>query len=723
MDAVRARVFLQWGDVRHMGKNRRRMAARVACFAIFILMGVMLRVAPALAETVNVSGTDSFCSNQEQKDSVDILTVTGNKGDTIYIRMKKGDQTIADHLAFTLDETTAQADNDNDQADKNNNMVGAVSVEFNTDAFSYNDTYTIEVFADRNQTTSKYEGTVSTVFAKCGDREPQALAVRTIGNADKDRPFSAPQTLEADGVVYKLASNDPVSEGGTQLYKYELAQDDLQESVDAHITYLDQDNPTGTPIKVDTVTLAKNTSQSVDVQSIVSAKDDDTLYRALTLADNLTVSYPGTTEYSILCKRLSSEWGNVGSFYKASIRYVGTDGKSLGVVDNVIVNKSYTYTAPDRLYVDDNGTVRQYEIQDKSKAVLKLNPGDAKGSMVYEIVYAPIADDAPRTWTVVVENGSVDPKDPRRVLERKDYTDVPGKTATHVTEAKISKDGVDYVPAASTLERYEHTFSAATMDVEQTIYYVPDGYVAPEAYQITVNYINIATNEIIDTQSYTASPTMRGDLEITSPETFSKDGVEWVRLAGQEAALRHSFYSPNRTYTIYYRDINDDLHSTTIIRNTRVVYANEQGETVSRPTTIVDNGTTTTDEGTTQTDQGTTGGTTAGTAGGGEAATATGGAVDTGLQTGADLRSIDGQDGQQIVGADGTDTATTRIEDEETPLAQSASQNAAGKIDPKIVAIGGGIAAAAVAAALVLFFVFKRRKKNAEDATDEDLTA
>ena len=97
--------------------------------------------------------------------------------------------------------------------------------------------------------------------------------------------------------------------------------------------------------------------------------------------------------------------------------------------------------------------------------------------------------------------------------------------------------------------------------------------------------------------------------------------------------------------------------------------------------------------------------------------------MDTGLQTGTDLRSIDGQDGQQIVGADGTDTATTRIEDEETPLAQSAGQNAAGKIDPKIVAIGGGIAAAAVAAALVLFFVFKRRKKNAEDATDEDLTA
>ena len=716
MGAVLARVFLQWGDVRHMGKNRRRMAARMACFAIFILMGVMLRVAPAFAETLDVSGIDSMCTTQDQKSSVDILTVTGNKGDTIYIRMKKGDQIIADHLAFTLDETTAQAD-------ENNDMVGAVSVEFNTEAFSYNDTYTIEVFADRNQTSSKYEGTVSTVFAKCGDREPEALAVRTIGSKDKDRPFEAPQTMQdSDGVAYKLASNTPVSENGKQVYKYELAQDELKESVDAHITYLDQDNPTGTPIKVDAITLAKNSTQSIDVQSIVSA-NDGTMYRALTLADKLTVSYPGTTEYSILCKKLSSEWGKVGSFYKASIKYVGTDGKSLGVVDSVIVNKSYTYTAPDRLYVDDSGTVRQYEIQNKADAVLKLNPGDAEGSKVYEIAYVPIADDAPRTWTVVVENGSVDPKDPRRVLERKDYTGEPGKTAKHTTEAKIAKDGVDYVPAASTLDSYEHTFSAATMDVEQTIYYVPDGYVAPEAYQLTVNYVNIATGEVIDAQSYTASPTMRGDLEITSPESFSKNGVEWVRLTGQEAALRHGFYSPNRTYTIYYRDINDDLHATTIIRNTRVVYVNEQGETVTRPTTIVNNGTTTTDEGTTQTDGGTTEGTAEGTAGGGEAATATGGTVDTGLQTGTDLRSIDGQDGQQIVGADGTDTATTRIEDEETPLAQSASQNAAGKIDPKIVAIGGGIAAAAVAAALVLFFVFKRRKKNAEDATDEDLTA
>jgi hypothetical protein len=128
------------------------------------------------------------------------------------------------------------------------------------------------------------------------------------------------------------------------------------------------------------------------------------------------------------------------------------------------------------------------------------------------------------------------------------------------------------------------------MGVEQVIYYVPEGYVAPEPYEVSVKYINIATNETIDTATYTASPSMRSDLEIETPESFSKGGVEWIRLAGQDEALRHSFYSGAREYAIYYRDANDNLHKDTIIRTVRVVYIDDEGNTVSRPKPTTDNG-------------------------------------------------------------------------------------------------------------------------------------
>ena len=63
-----------------MGENRRKPTLRVACICLFVLLGVMLRVAPALAETFDVSGTDTYFKGQKE---VDILTVTGQEGKTV----------------------------------------------------------------------------------------------------------------------------------------------------------------------------------------------------------------------------------------------------------------------------------------------------------------------------------------------------------------------------------------------------------------------------------------------------------------------------------------------------------------------------------------------------------------------------------------------------------------------------------------------------------------
>lgn len=693
------------------------------CVALAVLVGVVLNVSPAFAEALNVSGTDFIFADGQNDGSVDILTVTGKPGDTVYINMKKGDQVIASHLAFTLDENTAK--------DENGDMVGAVSVQFNDKNLSYNDTYGIEVYSDRAETKEGllYTGNVSTVFAKVGKDAPQALAIRTIGEKDGNRQFKAPESMkDSDGIVYKLSNQETQDVDGKQCYIYSEAEQ-VADSTEAHVYYYDVNNAGGDPIKTDKITLAKNASQDVQIDSII-AGDDGSIYRTLTLADKVSVAYPGVTDHTVMCKKLTGEsWGqNVGSFYKATIKYTDDAGKDLGVVDSVIVNKTYIYTAPDRLYVDDNGTVKQYQIKDKSKATLKLEPGAAEGSKDFAIEYVPIKDDEPRTWTVVLQNGAADPKNQsERELGRITLKGLPGQTVTFdprdAKNEELTKrvDLNKFVPAAASDHVVSHTFSVADMDVEQTVYYVPSDYVEPEAYTVTVDYVNIANNETITSQTYTASPSMRSDLEITSPESFSQDGIEWVRLMGQEKAIRHSYYSTARKYTVYYRDINDDLHAQTVIRTVRVVYIDEEGNTVTRPTTVVDNGTTTTttttDEGTTTTDA--AGGAT-GAAGAADAAQAA--TTDTGLQTDSDLRAIDGQDGNVLVGQDGTDTATTRIEDDATPLANSPAGEAASKINPVAIGVGGGIAAIA-AAGLILFFVFKRRKKGTEESSDDDLTA
>lgn len=736
-----------------MKKNRSKTALPRVCIALVILMGVMLCISPALAETLSVSGTDYLYTPDAEDDAVDVLTITGPQDATVYINMYRGEEVLASHLGFTLDEYSAQADDNGD-------MVGIASVEFNAQAFSNDDAYTIEVFADREETQLLYAGTVSTVFAKYGDAV-EALAVRTLSEGEQ-RPMSIPKTRDYNGVAYKLASDEPVDHNGGECYVYELA-DSLAESIDAHVTYFDVTDPTGEPIKTETITLAQGSSQDMAIESIVSADDGNTFYRTLQLSDKVTVAYPGTTEYAIMCKRLSDDWNAVGSFYKAIIRYTDAKGTSLGFKDSVIVNKSYTYTAPTVLYVKDGDSVKEYQIQNREDAVLHLSPGDADGEKTYDVVYEPVADDAERTWTVVIENGSVAPYDAERELDRITYKGKPGTEVTHTTLQELTVGDTTYVPTASAQESYTHTFASASMGVEQTIYYVPEGYVAPEPYEVVVKYINIATNEVIDTATYTASPSMRADLELETPESFSKGGIEWIRLNGQEAALRHGFYSDAREYAVYYRDVNDELHKDTVIRTVRVVYKDEDGNTVTRPTTVrdngttdngtTDNGTTTTDNGTTttQTDEGVTATTTEAEQGpatnqitvyetvtedeaapdvtvnptGADDATANANAnanatTDTGLQTGEDILSVSGADGDTLVARDGTDLGTMRIEDDETPLAGPGSQEVAGKVSVSSLAMGG--IGAAVATGLILFFIFKRRKqdKDAEDPSDDE---
>ena len=709
-----------------MKQSRSRLVLVGVIATLTFLMGVMLNIAPAYAETLKVSGADYLYVDGTESPSVDILTVTGQKGDTVYINMKKGEEVLASHLPFTLDDENAKAD-------ANGDMVGVASVSFAADKFSHDDTYTIEVFSDRAETNKLYAGTVSTLFAQYEDvNKAEPLVVRTLAS-NESRPFTTPEARTFNGATYKLKAPDPQELGGKTCYVYTPSAD-AAESIEGHITYYDEANTT-TPLKTDKLTLAKGQPQQVEVPAVISDASG-ALYRTLQLAGTVTAAYPGVSEYSIMCKKLNADWGKVGSFYTATINYVDTTGSKLGVVDTVIVNKKYTYTAPDKIFVNDDGMVRQYQIQSKDQAVLQLAPGDAEGTKSYDIVYEPVSDNAPRTWTVVLENGSVSPKDAKRTIKRIDYTGEPGQTATHATEQKITVDGVDYVPAASAQQTYEHLFSAADMEVEQHIYYVPDGYVAPEAYEVNVKYVNIATNETIDSQSYTASPSMRSDLEIVTPESFSAKGIEWVRLRGQEMSIRHSFYSPVREYVVYYRDVNDDLHESTVIRNVRVVYVDGEGNTVSRPTTVTDNGTVdngTTDAGTTDggtidagtTDAGTTG-TGAATTGG--AGTTTGGAdagapTDTGLATGANLLAVDGADGSTVVDEGGQDLATTRIEDDANPLAGPSASDGAAKLPKEAAFAIGGVAAAAAVVGLVLFFIFKRRKQAKNESSDDDLTA
>ena len=60
-------------------------------------------------------------------------------------------------------------------------------------------------------------------------------------------------------------------------------------------------------------------------------------------------------------------------------------------------------------------------------------------------------------------------------------------------------------------------------------------------------------------------------MNILGEEQFALGDDTYVRLAGQETAIRHAYFSPARTYTIYYRDVNDELSAQITICRTQIV--------------------------------------------------------------------------------------------------------------------------------------------------------
>ena len=716
-----------------MGSHRIRIARMLMVMLLFCVAWALIAVpSVALAAPDEIRGCDCIFAEQEPSEdgAMDILTVSGDDGETIYLEISQADgRVVASHLRYTLHD-------DEGTADENGKVIGVVSI---APAMGVSlDGATVKVYEDRAQSQLSWEGTITTVYAKFsyrGETTETPLALRTIGNGE-ERAFVPPSTLR-HGVIYALASDIPTTEGGRVFYNYEVS-DVTPATVEGHISYYDAENPSE-PIKVEAVSdIRRDTSREVGIPDVISVNDH--AYRTIQLSDRVKLSYPGVTEYSVQCIRLeSSTWASPGSFYKAKIRYVDDQGRSLGVTDSVIVDRRYLYTPPSRLHVrGDDGKFATYSLSSGNDlsdgGAIVLEPGQAEGSQEINIVYEKIPDNAERAWTVVLVNGSVAPNDPLREIKRITYRGKPGQSVTHNTEGTINANGVSLVPASFSESTYRHTFDAAESQIEQIIYYVPDGWVAPDAYEVKVNYVNIATNDIISSESYTATPTMRQDLEIATPQTFNKGDMRYIRLNGQGLAIRHSFYSPVRTYNVYYRESGDDLHTKTVIRSVRVEYLDpETGDTVYRPTTFVSSGRTGGD-GASPDRQASPAGfpTTAPEAPTANSETPGGARVPS--QTAIDMPRPENADTETGIGTDegvvsiidddtplglitdeGADLATVRIEDNETPLTSGPAQKSPSAHPAPIgVVVGAGAGAIAIAGGLALFFLVRRRRRKGD---------
>jgi hypothetical protein len=678
-----------------------RTARRVSLVMGFALVIVFLCAMPqsAYAESLAVSGIDYSCINNTDNQSVDVLSVDGNKGDSVYVEVKENGTTIASHLHYTLGDNNATPN-------ASGSYTGVLSLAMND--FQRNDTYEITAYADHDQTHNIYDGTIQGIYANFSTgttSSDKLIALRTI-KSNETRTFNPPANVTSNGATYKLNASNPIVSNDPLTYAYE--PDNLSDTVSGSITYIDDAGNVLLQDSIDGITA--NQDQTKTIPKVITSGSGATAkyYRTVDFNGSVTATYNGTKDFTIHCKPLTNGSDGKSTYYFASIKLVDEQG-SLLATDSLNVTQKYMYHLPQNLYLKDaNGTTHVYELSAKddqhvTNNTLAFDPskdGVMGGSKEYSVTYKEVTSDV-QTWTVQLINGAADPSSSDRVIET-DSLSV--KDSYNPPQSKIV-NGTTYVRVKGTKDSYSYDSSA--YDPATYIYYVPEDYVAPAAYTVDVNYVNIATQETIQTKQYTISPDADSDIAITSPASFTQGDTQYVRLAGQDEPIMHGFYTKYRTYTVYYRDSSDSLNAQTVITHLRVEYADG---------TTSDNGTI--DNGTSQPTNSAAG--TSGTDNAG-ANNANGGNQNTpsaGLSSDEDLNVVNSGDDAPVVNNEGVDSNTERIDDDATPLSAGKSdQNA-----PMPTALIAGIIGLIVIAGLCAYFIVRRKRaSSAAEGSEESV--
>lgn len=657
-------------------KARARVAASFGAVVALACLAMMFAAMTAVAaDSPKISGVD--CYAIEDGNKIDVLLIEGEVGDTVFVEVEHNGKVIASRVPFTIEQ-------------------GETSriINLTIDNYVPGDTYVVRAYADRTNSRLLYEGTVYPVMANLGDAGTQAIATQTLAT-DEERVFTPTSTLFYDGASYMLSrdsAGNPVVSYAGRVATYSYVAYSLTDASEATVTYVD-DN--GTTVATQTIPVLSTVDYSYPISSVITG-DDGKLYRTIHYG-TISPSYSGQRDFVIHVKELAKT--QVEGAYVATIKlvYVDDGGSEVPLAtDSVTVTGPYEYTVPPVVYAADtagSGVCVAYALEDNTQQKLRFNTQAGNTAGVTETVRYVKTE---LTGKFNYVDGSKRIGEEGRNLGSENFVVTESDPVAMPTQQTIEINGETLALAGSASD-YAYEYGSTRIPVID-VYYVPADYVAPGDYEVTVNYVNLADNSVITSKSFTASADQTGDLEISTDASFEQDGESYVRLNGQENPIYHNYYSSVRSYTVYYRNVNDTLNANVTITQIRVVYE--------------DGGTNTIDviEG----EEGDVGAAGAG-AGAGEGAQAAAATTVGALNAARTYNAINGENGGLITNEEGIDSETERIEDAENPLASGVESKQSSELVGMAVPLGIGFGVAALAV-IIFVVVMRRRNREADEA-------
>ena len=602
--------------------------------------------------------------------------IHGGNANNLFYDVLYGEETVYQHVHYTTPDGSGV------------NSVG-IDLEDLGDGYSNVTQYSIRVYTGRaaNDSNTVATATMAGIYARLnGDPEQDVLIGSVVNGTDAGKIVPPPtyydQVTDTD---YNLSGGMQYDETARKYYAEYKPY--VPTPLEGSITYVDNQ---GNILKKDTIVnitpdhTGDTPKEVVLVDRFLVQGGEQDLYYYPTV-QIVKADYYGQIDFVVLCNAYASTEGETGL---VKIHFM-SNGKEVWGDEVNLTTTTFLYTVPESFVQIDaeSGKATQYTLKDDGNQLneyhqLVLVPGRAESDYYFE--YEAAAADEVIRWNLILMDGTTNT---RLGTETMDVQ--PGQT--------VEFDAAAHAPAGYVPSQETYTYTYGGENLVQYVYYTPDGYVPTESYTVTLQFVNIADGAVLQSESVMVNP--GADTEITCPAEFTAGGNTYVRLGGQSDTYRHSYYSPKRTYTIYYRDVNDTLYANTIITNIETVTTErtETGVTYVEDVTTV------------------TGGTVTGPA------YATGPAAGTGITGITD----DTTGMNQAVNEEGQGLAQEReeqIAEGETPLAQSPggettpeeaiTDNDTAKSGLSTALMTGGTVAALVVAIVLVVLIVVQRKRN-----------
>lgn len=235
-------------------------------------------------------------------------------------------------------------------------------------------------------------------------------------------------------------------------------------------------------------------------------------------------------------------------------------------------DQDYTYMLPKTMKINNV----YYTLADNQENI--IHHAVSSDVREYTVYYKKMDENASYKWSIYKVDASTN-----KILGEVVQLEVqPDQSVEYQVEKEYKdSDGNVYTVDQGMSQVLKHSYGES--EHVSYVYYNPKGYTAPKNYTVEVQYKNIVTDETIASQKIEINKKDE-DTTIDIVKELTVNQQQYVLVNGQSITINHSFYSPRRIYTIYYRNVNDPINVDTEIIREEVIEVEGQSSVIGGQT-------------------------------------------------------------------------------------------------------------------------------------------